>query len=75
MADNGSGGSMSGLSANEAREYHRLFMASFIAYVVIALIAHILLWSWRPWFNSPDSVASLIEGARVVADHVVMRLT
>ncbi len=43
-------GSMSGLSENEAREFHGVFVTSFITFTVIAIIAHVLVWQWRPWF-------------------------
>lgn len=49
MADNNRSGSMSGLSEAEAKEFHGIFVTSFIAFTVIALIAHFLAWQWRPW--------------------------
>jgi light-harvesting complex 1 beta chain len=49
MADDRKG-SLSGLTENEAREFHSVFMTSFIGFTVIAIIAHVLAWSWRPWF-------------------------
>jgi light-harvesting complex 1 beta chain len=42
-------GSLSGLTENEAKEFHGIFMTSFIAFTVIAVIAHFLVWQWRPW--------------------------
>lgn len=42
-------GSLSGLTENEAKEFHGIFMTSFIAFTVIAVIAHVLVWQWRPW--------------------------
>ena len=42
-------GSLSGLTEDEAREFHGVFISSFIAFTVIAIIAHFLAWSWRPW--------------------------
>jgi light-harvesting complex 1 beta chain len=42
-------GSLSGLTEQEAREFHGLFMTSFIGFTVIAIIAHVLVWAWRPW--------------------------
>lgn len=48
MADGKS--SLSGLSSNEAKEFHSLFITSFIGFTVIAIIAHALVWQWRPWF-------------------------
>jgi light-harvesting complex 1 beta chain len=40
---------MSGLSEAEAKEFHGVFVTSFIAFTVIAIIAHFLVWQWRPW--------------------------
>jgi light-harvesting complex 1 beta chain len=34
----------SGISEEEAREFHGYFIS-------VALIAHLLMWMWRPWFN------------------------
>jgi light-harvesting complex 1 beta chain len=42
-------GSLSGLTESEAREFHGIFVTSFIVFTVIAIIAHVLVWSWRPW--------------------------
>jgi len=42
--------SLSGLTEAEAKEFHSIFMTSFIAFVVVAIVAHILMYSWRPWF-------------------------
>jgi light-harvesting complex 1 beta chain len=41
--------SLSGLSEQEAKEFHGVFMTSFIAFTVIAVVAHVLVWNWRPW--------------------------
>lgn len=42
-------GSLSGLTENEAREFHSIFMSSFIGFTAIAVVAHVLVWMWRPW--------------------------
>jgi light-harvesting complex 1 beta chain len=42
-------GSLSGLTEQEAKEFHGIFMTSFIGFTVIAIIAHVLVWQWRPW--------------------------
>ena len=54
MAENSRSGSMSGLSEAEAREFHGIFVTSFIVFTVIAIIAHILAWQWRPWLPGPN---------------------
>ncbi len=62
---------MTGLSENEAREYHRLFMVSFIAYTIIAIIAHFLVWSWQPWFQT----AGVTDQIGVMTTSVLSHLT
>ncbi len=42
-------GSLSGLTEQEAKEFHGIFMTSFIGFTVVAVIAHVLVWMWRPW--------------------------
>jgi light-harvesting complex 1 beta chain len=51
--------SLSGLTEAEAQEFHGLFIKSFIAFTVIAIIAHVLVWSWRPWIPGPKGYAML----------------
>ena len=41
MAD-GRHGSLSGLSDQEAKEFHGIFMTSFIIFTLIAVVAHFL---------------------------------
>ena len=42
--------SLSGLTENEAKEFHSIFVTSFIVFTLIAVAAHFLVWQWRPWF-------------------------
>ncbi|RST84694.1 light-harvesting protein [Aquibium carbonis] len=59
-------GSLSGLSEAEAREFHSVFMSSFIGFVIVAVIAHILAWMWRPWLPGPQGYASLEDGIQPI---------
>jgi light-harvesting complex 1 beta chain len=55
---------MSGLTESEAKEFHSIFITSFIIFTVVAIIAHILAWQWRPWLPGPKGyAASLLDGA------------
>ena len=72
---NGEGGSPSGLSEREAQEFHRLFMLSFIIFTVIAIVAHILAWQWRPWLPGPEGYAALTDGVSTFANSVLARFT
>ena len=42
--------SLSGLTDGEAKEFHGIFVSSFLAFTAIAAVAHILVWMWRPLF-------------------------
>jgi len=53
--------SLSGLTESEAREFHAIFMTSFFIFLVIAIIAHILAWQWRPWLPGSQGYTSMIE--------------
>jgi light-harvesting complex 1 beta chain len=39
-----------GMTEDEARAFHGYFVAGLAAFVLAALGAHLLAWSWRPWF-------------------------
>ena len=58
--------SLSGLTEPEAREFHSIFMTSFIIFTVIAVIAHILAWMWRPWLPGVNGYKT---GALETATH------
>ena len=58
-------GSLSGLSEAEAKEFHKIFMGSFIVFTVIAIVAHILVWNWRSWLPGPNGYAALSDGVKL----------
>ncbi len=58
----------SGLTETEAKEFHAIFLQSFIGFVVVAIVAHILVWMWRPWLPGPNGYqTSMLDGAHHVA--------
>ncbi len=65
MADN-SKGSLSGLTDSEAKEFHGIFITSFIMFTLIAVVAHFLAWQWRPWLPGSSGYASIINDAKDV---------
>ncbi len=57
--------SSSGLTDSEAREFHSIFVTSFIVFTVIAIVAHFLVWQWRPWLPGPNGYGgqqTLLDG-------------
>ena len=42
--------SLSGLTDEEAKEFHEQFKTTFSAFVAVAAVAHLLVLAWKPWF-------------------------
>lgn len=42
--------SLSGLTEEEALEFHAQFKTTFTAFMVICVLAHVLVWAWKPWY-------------------------
>jgi light-harvesting complex 1 beta chain len=51
MASNDKPASATGLTEAEAQEVHGWVVRSFTVYVVFAIVAHVLMWMWRPWLG------------------------
>jgi light-harvesting complex 1 beta chain len=66
-ADDRRSGSLSGLTEQEAKEFHSIFMTSFILFTLIAIVAHVLVWMWRPWLPGPNGYSALTDGLHNVA--------
>ena len=64
---------LSGLTEPEAKEFHAIFLTSFLIFTAIAVVAHILVWLWRPWLPGPAGYASL-DGVTDAARALVMMI-
>jgi light-harvesting complex 1 beta chain len=42
--------SLSGLTEEEAKEFHEQFKTTFTAFLGVAALAHLLVIASRPWF-------------------------
>ena len=42
--------SISGLTDEEAQEFHHFWIQGTVGFTAVAVLAHILVWAWRPWF-------------------------
>lgn len=65
-------GTVTGLTAGEAKEFHKAFVGSTLGFTLIAVVAHLLVWFWRPWIPGPggyDDVSAL-EGTTQLAEAV-----
>ena len=68
MADNQ--GSWTGLTEAEAKELHEVYMSGLILFAAVAVVAHILVWLWRPWIPGRSGYAFL-EDARQFAEATI----
>lgn len=57
--------SLSGLNEDEARSFHRMFVTSFLLFLGIAIVAHFLVWQWRPWIPGADGYPAVQQTAAV----------
>jgi light-harvesting complex 1 beta chain len=58
--------SPSGLTEAQAKEFHSLFVMSFLIFTGIAVVAHVLAWMWRPWLPGVNGYG-MIEAAHGAA--------
>lgn len=65
MSDNERFGPGAYLTPEEAKEFHKIFVSSFIGFTIIAIIAHVLVWSWRPWFPGVNGYAMITDTVQV----------
>lgn len=63
-------GSWTGLTDAEARELHSVYMSGLFVFAAVAVVAHVLVWFWRPWFPGPDGYVQL-EGATQLAQNAL----
>ncbi len=63
--------SLTGLTDQEAREFHSFFVQGMVGFTIIAIIAHFLVWMWRPWFPGVRGYASLVDGVTAITSMIV----
>ena len=69
-------GSLSGLSEAEAKEFHSIFMTSFLLFTAVAVVAHILAWLWGPWLPGPGGyMTTALDSIQHVASVALSYLT
>jgi light-harvesting complex 1 beta chain len=42
--------SFTGLTDEQAQELHSVYMSGLMIFSIIAIVAHVLVFIWRPWF-------------------------
>lgn len=64
--------SLSGLTENEAQEYHKYFIQGFMIFTAVAVVAHILVWMWRPWIPGDEGYVVLSSAAETASAFLTM---
>jgi len=59
----------------DSKVFFGIFVASFVVFLVIALIAQMLAWQWRPWFPGAEGEKSLIGGVKAAVYSFMSYLT
>jgi light-harvesting complex 1 beta chain len=67
-------GSLTGLTDNEAKEFHQLYLQGFMLFTGVAVVAHLLVWLWRPWIP-PEEGYTLLEGTTNVASSLLTMIS
>jgi light-harvesting complex 1 beta chain len=47
------------VSDAEAKEFHNAFMSGFYIWLLVAIVAHVLVWMWKPWLTVEGKRAAL----------------
>ena len=42
--------SPSGLSEMQAKEFHEQFKKTYVVFLGLAAVVHVLVYFWKPWF-------------------------
>jgi light-harvesting complex 1 beta chain len=75
MAITPGGPSVTGLTEAKAKEFHGIFITSFIVFTVVAVVAHLLAWQWRPWLPSVNGyTTSWLNDAGALVTHTISQL-
>jgi len=61
---------LSGLSEDEAQEFHKIFSQSATIFIGVAAFAHLLAYIWRPWLLGEEQAFALLDRARDVANFI-----
>jgi light-harvesting complex 1 beta chain len=70
MADD-SRHALEGPTESGERDCHGIFVASFIVFAVIALIAKALSRDWRQWLPGAEGHRSMLDGVKAAVNNVL----
>lgn len=60
---------------SETFAFAGIFVASFVVFLAIALVAQLLRWQWRAWLPGAEGEKSLIHGVKSAVYTFMSNLT
>lgn len=52
--------SMTGFTPDQAKEFHTFYLQGMMIFTAIAVVAHFLVWLWRPWLAGPEGYGAAV---------------
>ncbi|MEM6954040.1 MAG: light-harvesting antenna LH1, beta subunit [Myxococcota bacterium] len=59
--------SATGLTEEEAKEFHSGIIKGTIGYLFFAVVAHYLMWIYKPWFHPNENIGELMDAGQTLA--------
>ena len=54
------------VSDAEAKEFHNGFMLGFFIWLAVAVVAHYLVWLWRPWLSTKTAMIDIDQAVSTI---------
>ena len=54
------------VSDAEAKEFHNGFMLGFFIWLAVAVVAHYLVWLWRPWLSTKTAMIDVDQAVSTI---------
>lgn len=63
------------LPKHESKAFVGIFLASFVVFLAVALMAQILTWQWRSWLPGAEGEKTMIGGVKAAVYTAMSHLT
>lgn len=63
------------LPKKDSKTFVGIFLASFVLFLAVALMAQILTWQWRSWLPGAEGEKTMIGGVKAAVYTVMSQIT
>jgi light-harvesting complex 1 beta chain len=63
------------LPKKDSKTFVGIFLASFVVFLAVALMAQILTWQWRSWLPGAEGEKTMIGGVKAAVYTVMSQIT